>query len=266
MKVLPFIALLVSLVLLEGCRQNDGFFVARAGHYELSEDLVAESVNPEEYIDQWVEVRLLALEAEKRGLDKSVDFEAKIESIRAKLLMENLLDQETGNIQPPKEQEIENYYQSHIEEFRRMKPEVEFVCFSGLDNPVLREVSRSLNRGASIEDVTNKYPGLQYEADLLADPASMPAPFSSMSGASEGSVIGPSNIGGRQYVFKIIGKSEKGTVQPLSNVRQIIIDRIMENQRLLIRERLLKELRMKYKPEVNAGRLKAAGIINGENE
>jgi len=266
MKVLPLIALLVSLVILDGCRQNDGFFVARAGHYELSENLVAESVNPEEYIDRWVEVRLLALEAERRGLDETVDFEAKIESIRAKLLMEILLDQETENIHPPSEQETENNYQEHIEDFRRIKPEVEFVCFSGLDNSVLRDVSRSLNRGAGIDDVTNKYPGLQYEVDLLVDPASMPAPFSNMSGASEGSVIGPSNIGGRQYVFKIIGKSKEGTVQPLANVRQIIIDRIMENQRLLIRERLLKELRTKYKPEVNAERLKAAGIINGENE
>ncbi|MBC8278979.1 MAG: peptidyl-prolyl cis-trans isomerase [FCB group bacterium] len=266
MKVLPYIALLVSIVILDGCRQNDGFFVARAGHYELNENLVAESVNPEEYIDHWVEVRLLALEAERRGLDETADFEAKIESIRAKLLMEIILDHEAANMQLPSDQEIENYYQEHVEDFRRIKPEVEFVSFSGLDHSVLRDVSRSLNRGAGIDDVTHKYPGLQYNVDLLADPASMPTPFSSMSGASEGAVIGPSNIGGRQYVFKIIGKSEKGTVQPLTNVRQIIIDRIMEKQRLLIREKLLKELRIKYKPEVNAERLKAAGIINGENE
>ena len=264
MKALLFIALMAVLILVNGCHQEDGFFVARAGHYKLNEDIVARSANPVEYIDNWVEIRLLALEAERQGLDENIEFEAQIESIRAKLLVEMLLTQQTAAIQPPGEQEIENYYQTHIEEFRRVKPEVEFVSFSGLDNSVLKEVRRSLNRGADIEGVIEKYPGLQYEADFLVDPASMSAPFSSMASASPGSVIGPSNIGGRQYVFKITAKSQAGTVKPLSDVRQVINDRFLKNRRLMIRERLLKELREKYKPEVNAERLKAAGIINGE--
>ncbi len=258
------LALIVGVMMVSGCEKNDDFIVARVGHYKLAEREISGLLNPENYIDEWIASRLLALEAERRGLDRSEEIETVMEKLRAKLLVNSLLSVEFAKLDTPSQKEIEDYYQSNVEEFRRMRDEVEFISFSGLDEKILRDVAKSLRRGAKEEELADLYPGLLYENVRIIDPGSMPRPFSLMASARRGTVIGPTEFGERQYVFKVVEIYQAGTVRHLNDVRGVVIERIMEIQKSLLKERLLKKLREEYSPEVNIDRMKAAGMINGD--
>lgn len=249
-----------------GCQKSDEFTVARVGHYSLSEESLMKSAVPEESLDRWVELTLLALEAEKRHLDDNITFREEVEKIRIGLLANILLEGEFAKVTQPDAKEIEDYYQANIENFRRHRKEVEFVTISGLDNSLLKEVRRSLLRGAKIEDIATDYPGFQIERSVILDPASMPHPLDKLKSAVRNDVIGPEFIGKRQYLFKIIAVHEEGSIKSLESARDNVIDQILEDKKYRRRELLLKELKDKYNPQINYKRSQAAGVISGDME
>lgn len=253
-------------VVMLGCQGDEPGVVARVGHYKLTSDQMDKSADPEAAITTWMEDCLLALEAESRGIDNETDFAAKLERIKISLLASYLIELESAEIEPPFTEEVENYYQTNEEEFRRAEPEVEFVYFSGLEASVLSSIKKSLSRGMEADDLAEEYPGLYFGREAISDPASMPEPFSSFAQNVVGTVLGPMEIGDRYYIFKISQYYEPGTMLPLSKVRDLIVDRIMEEARQEMREKLLKELRGKYNPSINMERLKAAGISMGDNQ
>jgi|GEM_PF-1747717 len=267
-----FLILAVVLIFSAGCQReksggNSGeAAAARAGHYRLSQSQAANSANPGEYINSWVETSLLALEAERRKLDQDAKFNTQMESIRAKLLTELLLEKEYAKIAVPSEESIAAYYQQHQKEFPRVKRETEVTTVSGLDDEVLAEAAKLMRRGTAVEEVLTKFPGLVSNRDNLLDAGSMPPPFTGLANAAAGTVIGPVDNGRGKVVFRVEAVMEAGTLKPLELVRETIIFRITQDERLRIKEALLNELRKKYKPVVYRDRLKAAGIHIGEGE
>ena len=254
------------LVLLAGCQGEERGIVARVGHYVLTEEQLSKSADPVAYINSWTENRLLALEAESRKLDRSPEFKSEIEVIGAKILSSRLIELESASLDSPSLKEIEDYYIANEEEFVRALPEVEFWFFSGLDISVLKSAARDLRRGKDEKNHAEKYPGLRLVKDKIVDPSSMPPPFNDLFGKPADTVLGPVEINGRYYVFKILYRYKAGSVRPLGEVRNLIVDRILDEKKHSLREMLLKELRKKYHPEVNEERLRASGVISGDVE
>ena len=255
---------IIAVVLLGGCHSEEQGVVARVGHYVLTEEQLEGSADPVAYLNSWMESRLIALEAESRKLDRSPEFTAEMEGIGAKIMGAQLVDLESASLDSPSLKEIEDYYISNEDEFVRAQPAVEFHYFSGLDISVLKSAASDFRRGMNEKNHTAKYPGLRLIRNKITDPSSLPAPFNGFFGKPADTVTGPVEIDGRYYVFKILSRYEAGSVKPLGEVRDLIIDRILDEQRHNLRERLLKDLRKKYHPEVNVERLQASGIISGD--
>ena len=265
-----FLILALILMVSSGCQQTKSgggeAAAARVGHYRLSQNQAANAANPGEYIDGWLETSMLALEAERRKLDQDAKFSAQMESIRAKLLTELLLEKEYARIAVPSEEATAAYYKLHQQEFQRVKRETAITTVSGLDDEAMAEAAKQMRRGAAVEEGLRRFPGLVSNRDNLIDAGSMPPPFGGLANASEGTVVGPVEGGRGRYIFRVDAVMEAGTIKPLEQVRDNIIFRITEEERMRIKEVLLKELRKKYKPEVYSDRLKAAGIHIGEGE
>lgn len=248
---LIFNTLLLAIFFLMGCSEKGDRFTARVGHYELSEDRVRKNSNPTEYVDNWIESRLLALEAEERGLDNTADFYDLMEEIRVRILADSLLWNEFLKAENPTSLEIEAYYNSNPNEFKQVLPEVSFASYRSDDEKVLQDVRKMLAGGAEKSDVLKKYPAVTYAEDTVIDPVSMPAPFSQFASISIGGVLGPAKTGNTLCVFKILDKEPTGGIKPLEEVYSHIAERLFENNKLIIRERLIKELKNKHRPEIN---------------
>ena len=261
-KLLPII---IPALLLAGCKADDPSVIARVGHYKFHQDQIDNPGEAGPLISSWIEDCLLALEAEDRGIDQDASFQEEMNHIRQKLLADYLLEDEFSKIEEPSEEKLKEYYNAHKQEFQRIELEVEFIYFSGLESSTLNSIRRALHRGESPEKVAEDHPGLLFKTELITDPISMQEPYSDFSLQGVGSVIGPSEINGRTYVFKIINRYEPGTIYPFNRVRDIIAGRMKDSAMQTMRDKLLNELKGKYSPTINRERLKAAGIIIGEN-
>ena len=261
-RFLPFIIL--SLIL-TGCKADDPSVIARVGHYKLHQNKIDDPGAASLQISAWMEDCLLALEAENRGIQLNEDYSDELENIKRKLLIEYLIAEELSKIKDPSDEALEEYYNEHKNEYQRTELEVEFIYFSGLEPAKLNSIRRSLLRGESPEKIAEAHPGLFFKTETLADPVSMPEPYSEFAAGEVGAVIGPKEIDGRTYVFKITDRYEQGTIFPFGRVKDIIAGRMNESARQSAREKLLNEIKAKYSPSINRERLKAAGIIIGEN-
>ena len=260
-----FALFIFPALLLAGCKADDPSVVAQVGHYKFHQNQISSPGEAAPLISAWVEDCLLALEAEARGIKMKPDFQEELSHIRLKLLADYLLEDEFSKIKPPGEEKLKEYYNTHKQEFQRTEMEVEFIYFSGLESAVLSSIRRALARGESPEKVAENYSGLLFKTEMISDPASMPEPYNVFAEHEVGSVIGPSEINGRTYVFRIMERFEPGTIYPFSRVRDVIAGRMKDSVMQTMRDKLLNELKGKYSPTINRERLKAAGIIIGEN-
>ena len=266
MRSITIFCIAACVFLLSGCEREEQHIIARVGNYRLSEEQIKSSADPAAYVNSWLESRLLALEAESEKLDYTLEFIEELERLKVKLLEYKLLDYYAAKLDSPSQAEIERYYQDNESDFKRVYPEAEIIFFSGLDELVLKKAARDLRLERDVNVLIQKYPGLQFGKDRVENPLSLPQPFNGYFAKPEGTVIGPVEVGGRQYVYKISARFEPGSLKPVWEVKYIIMGRILEDRRYEIRERLLKELREKYNPEIDVQRLNASGIIIGDFE
>jgi hypothetical protein len=250
------IFLIIPLLLFLGCEQKESDIVAKVGHYELRREAISDAPNPEELVRNFVDEALLAMEAEKRGLDQAPEFIAELDKIKVALLAQRLMDAETGNFKPPQAKDIEEYYKSHLSEFTRETLEVEYFYFSGTDLTDMNSIKRGLRGGQAPEIVTEEFPQTEFKSGLVCNSASLSEPLNSLASNVVGSILGPVEINDRYYVFKITARYEPGSKYTLNQCREKILDRMMEEAHQDLRERLIKKLHDKYQPSINIEELK----------
>ncbi len=261
-----FISIWVLLLLvIQGCESDDPRLVAKVGKHTLTADMLEGAASTEAYIDAWLRKSLLAEEAESRGLADTPEFARKMETVRTSVLADALLKTEASKLNSPDARKIDDYYSTHLREFLLTNPEVEFVYFSGLDLSELNGALSKLRRGMKEATVASRHPGLDFGRKSMPVAEAVSEPFSEFIGMKTGATKGPVEIEGRQYIFKITRRWEPGDTLTLDRVRDEVVYRILENERYLLRERLLKQLKSKYNPVVNIERLRALGIAFGDD-
>jgi len=272
-RILSLSVVSLSLVVIgtgalsSGCGSSDHpNVIARVGKYKITQQELDSSSVPIETLNSWLETSLLAMEAESRGIKKSEEFSSLLEKVRINLLAEYLLEGEYAQIAQPTPEEIEKYYIDNTEEFHRAEQEVEVFYFSSPDPTNLYNIKNLLQKGENPTELAEKYPVLQPGREIVVDPASKHNPFTSFATNAVGTVSGPTKIGDRYYVFKIIDRFDAGTAIALPQVRDEIIFRLNRAREQELREKLIKVLRNKYSITIKYDRLKAAGITTGESQ
>ncbi|MBN2543002.1 peptidyl-prolyl cis-trans isomerase [bacterium] len=134
--VIPIILLeLFMVILISNCEKGDnGEYVAKVDELKLSVDDLYENT-PQEYLDNiskeqkkryiedWIQEALFYKEALKMGLDKNPAVQKKLEEARWQIIVESFLEEEIRSKIEITDDEIQNYYNAHQEEYFRTEDE-----------------------------------------------------------------------------------------------------------------------------------------------
>ena len=127
--------LFVAFILVASCSKGGGMqgnYVVKIDGSTLTQEDVQTEMNslpemakqffqgPEgtsRFVDELVKKEMLYLEAKKRGLDKSKEFERKVEEFKKITLINELLQKEIEATSQVSEKDAEDYYNSHKDDF-----------------------------------------------------------------------------------------------------------------------------------------------------
>ncbi len=127
--------LVIVCLLLGGCGGKKDPVIATVNGARLTlEDLYAEippyyldSITQEQkiqFVERWINGELLYQEALRRGLQRETHIKAKIRAAEKTILIADLIQQELQNRIQVTEQEVLDYYQSHVDDFTRKADQV----------------------------------------------------------------------------------------------------------------------------------------------
>ena len=257
------LALLILLVGW-GCthREDKSPVVARVGGSVLTVEDVDEQIPPdytgvvtpeqkEEFVRRWIDTELLYREALRRGIHRDAKVKRIIEGMRKELLAAELVERELKDKVKVTQEEVEEYYRTHREEFTRDQPEVR-ARYLLMENRrkawrvwkklVTGEDFEKLLREEAIEGGDLGYFGMDDVPQEVARAA-----FSLGKGQISKPVKGELGY----YIIQVLDRQETGTVRPLEMVREEIVDRLMATKRRDYLEGMIKRLREKEEVEVH---------------
>ena len=261
-----FFIFLVLLFIIAGCGREDPHVAVEVDDYQLPVAELENAPYPEDYLNDWLEKRLLALEAKERGLQHNREFDLQMQTIETLMLADYLLQTELERLDSISADEIEEYYRTHKEEFLLSAPEVDFIYFMGDNQRELTFAQVELRGGDSEKTVARRHPSLTLSRETLSDPESLEPPFNSFGQRTVGTVFGPLELDGKYYTFMITGQRKSGDYQPLDNVKEDIHQRILNEKLYEYKQKLLKDLRARYKLKFNDEALAEVGITIGDEE
>ena len=160
--------LLGTLLLLLACSKEPpppGEVVARVGDHYLLRSTVAEqmpaNLKPEarsilarEIVEHWVDQQLLAQMARREGLKLTGADRWQIDALQTSLLAQRLIQKKLPEDELVSDQEIQNYYKAHQDEFVRAFDEVHLVHL--FLEKVDRAIQREIRSASSLMEVIQK--------------------------------------------------------------------------------------------------------------
>ncbi len=238
--------------------------VARVGERILTEDEVAaweaslrqQIVAGEvrgSFIKHWVEDELLVQAARDRGLVDDPWVQGRLDEVSRRLLTSRLLDLETADATPPAPATIQQYYQSHREEFtwQKLHLAIQFwrcssrASLDRLRGELLHARPTPLQPGESAAIDTGSF-----EVD---DPAGVDPIAWRLFGWMPGGQLGyPVRFHEGFWMFRVTQRNEAGTPQSLEDVRDLITSRLLEDERMQVQGDIVRKLTVEYR---RAGKL-----------
>jgi len=248
-----------------GCKGSRGKVVARVGSETITMDDLdkelkglpapfhAQFQNPQAkrmFLDNLITQRLLAQEAERRGLDKDADVERQIKAYRMNLLRQKLIQQIQGESSKVTDEEIGNYYNSHQMEFQtpeRARVSHILVKTEADAKKVLGELKK---RGATFTDAAKKYSLDQATKDRGGDmgyfTANQPTPLTNSIfelkkvGEVSGPVQSPEGIN-----ILLLTEKQPASTRDLESSKEQIRQRIAGERRAGAYNTFIEELKKK---------------------
>jgi peptidyl-prolyl cis-trans isomerase C len=160
---------IVLLIALSACSLVDGKgeVVARVDDKTLTMDELKANFSEEEwktltneqkkeYVSQWVNLMLLAKEAEKNGLDKDKKVKNRIEYAQQKILGNALISSRLAAINFS-EEDMFNYYRIHQGEFSQPLKNFKVQRIYLIDSGMVNKVKQELQNGMRFEDAARVY-------------------------------------------------------------------------------------------------------------
>ncbi|CUS96049.1 PPIC-type PPIASE domain-containing protein [Candidatus Kryptobacter tengchongensis] len=254
--------LIVSLVLiLIGCgkKNADKDYIARVeNEYLLKSDLAGLDSNfVKSYIDAWINNNLLYIEAIEQGYKANDKIERMVSEFRKSLIIKNFIQNEIlHKAMKISEQEVEEFYQKHQDEFILDRPFVKigYVKFSSrADAGSLRsKILREKNFKSAVEGLSKEQGIVEIVPERYYDQFSIPSGelWRVAWSLNKNEISFPVRVGDNYFLIFLYEKREAGSKADFELVAEDVRERaIVEKQNLLL-DSLITRLKRKYYYEV----------------
>ncbi len=171
---IKFSYILALLLAIGGCASPDRrAVIAEVGdqkltEYEVSKALEEMHLDPVDvalrvqYVNRWVDRRILLNEAKRRGYHRNKEIKKRLEAIREEMMINKLLD-EAIQIDSPDETEIVAYWRDHTGEFTRPADEVKLIIVFTPDRNIAWGVRNGMDQSMSPEELMAEYEGISFD-------------------------------------------------------------------------------------------------------
>ncbi len=265
-----FLLLLTIWAWFQSCQDNrpkPGEIVARVGDAYLTRETVLSLLPPEletherefmlkRIIDQWVDNQVLAQAAKREGLKISEVELWEIRNLQNELPATKFLKSRVPGSFPVTDQEIEDYYQTYQEQFRRDEDEVHLIhlYLEHLDRAIVKEIRSTKSL---LEVIKKNY--LDRQINRINEPngdlgyvpvKSLQPKFQrAIRGKKTGVIYGPIKIEQGYHYLQVIDRQPAGSIRSLDLVQDEIISRLQLKKQQQFSEELLNRYRKDFRAE-----------------
>ncbi len=261
---------LLAVLMLAGCSESQPVadqVVARVGEAYLSREtvlqLMPENLSKAEreffikrIIEQWVDNQVLAQAARKNGLELSPEDRWHLDKMANEMLGNKYLKTKVGKDFVITDREVEDYYETHQEQFTRDKDEVHLIhlYLDKPDNTIAKEIRATKDL---LEVIKTNYldlqitPAVEPNGDLGYVPVEQlrPAFQKAIQGTKTGLVYGPIRTSQGIHYLQVIDRKPAGSVRSISLVRNEIETFLRIARREKRIDEMVESMRKEFKAE-----------------
>ncbi|MBF0329638.1 MAG: peptidyl-prolyl cis-trans isomerase [Nitrospirae bacterium] len=221
---------------------------------ELAAEFFGGSDGATRLVDEIVQKEIFYWEAKKRGLDKTKDFEKKIETLKKNTLIKQLLDEEMKTAAKVTEKEAKEYYDKNKDDFIR-RNQVRLSQIVVKSESDAQKVYERLQKGEdfakiassmSIEKASAKAGGdigIVKKGELRKEIEAVAFRL------KKGQVGAPVKLNNGIHIFKLT--DVKGTPEDFEKIKEIIIQGLSREKEQDHFEKFRENLKKSYKIEIN---------------
>ncbi len=250
--------------------QGQGPFVAKIGSATITQadferemkslpdyaqQLFEGEAGKEKFLDEIIKKEILYQEALKKGLDKSPDFNRKVEEFKKLTLASQLLDKEIISKNKVTDQEVKDYYNKHKEEFTstsQIRASHILVKTEAEANKILARLKKGekfeeIAKKESLDTASAKNGG---DIGFFSRGQLVPEFERAAAGLKVGELSGPVKTSFGYHIIKVTDK-KTGPVIEFDRVKDVIYQRLSGDRQKDAFDNYIAELRKNYKIEIN---------------
>ncbi len=222
---------------------------------DYAQQLFEGETGKEKFLDEIIKKEILYQEALKKGLDKSPEFNRKLEEFKKLTLASALLEKEIMSKNKVSEQEVKDYYNKHKEDFTttsQIRASHILVKTEAEANKVLER----LKKGEKFEEIAKKESldkgSAQNGGDIgyFSRGQMVPEFERAAAGLKVGQLSGPVKTSYGYHIIKVTDR-KTGPVVEFDRVKDVIYQRLSGERQKEAFDKYITEIRKNYKIEIN---------------
>ena len=257
------------LLLLVGCQRKEeieGTPVAVVGESILMLEDLDRTIPPElsdhvsarqkrDIVERWMEEELLYREALRRGIDCEKEVRELIERSKRDLLVAQLLEREIGSHLDVSEEEIQEYYEAHKDEFTRAEEEIRARQILVETNRKAESIRKRLRSGERFETLAQEESLDSAAMDggdmgYFSKEISEPNFWRACQKLKIETISRPVRTDFGYHIIEVLDRKPKGSIRDLEQVRPELITRIATEKQKERLDGLLQTLRSSIRCEM----------------
>ncbi|GAB4425147.1 MAG: peptidyl-prolyl cis-trans isomerase [Thermodesulfovibrionales bacterium] len=281
MKRLIFLMIVVSSILLFSCarqgEQKSGY-VAKVGSTTITQEDVSKEMKSlpdqiqkifegpegaERFVNELVKKEILYQEAKKKGLDKSPEYQKKVEDFKKLTLISQLLEKEIEEKVKVSDKDVKDYYESHKKDFtanNQVRASHILVKTEDEARGIVEQVKKGgdfakIAKAKSMDTGSAKNGG---DLGFFSRGQMVPEFENVAFNLKVGEVSGPVRS---QYGYHIIKVTERkeGKVVEFEKIKDLLSQRLTAEKQKEIFDSYINNLRNSYKVDINKEALSKMG-------
>lgn len=222
---------------------------------DYAQQLFADGQGKEKFLNEIINKEMLYQEAIKKGLDKTTDFQRKLEEFRKLTLVTELFEKEIMAKAKISEPELKDYYDKHKEEFTpttQIKASHILVKTSAEAEKVLERLKKGEKFGDIAKAVSQDPGSAKNGGDLgyFSRGQMVPEFEKAAANLKVGEISIPVQTQFGFHIIKVTDK-KKGAVIEYEKIKEMISQRLSGEKQKEAFDQYLAELKKNYKVEIN---------------